>query len=483
MELHMPPVRRRRAGGYRFLSGHACVALIIALFVAHALHAQDMWDVYRQFLPASADTTPGLRPQLETLLQAKGSIHPDLLFYYVSYYQLVLTDSAAVRGIPRAAWPELLGAVERSYLQRRSAWFSTQCRSLDTMNVEPEIRRWLTSLCASQSYAVAHASGPTPTLPASDSAMMDYLAACFIDPSHAPAFVPGTAYAGLRMRVEAAGVDMLVAGCGPAAEPDPEAAGPGTIARSWYLFESHGVDIRPSLMSSITCTMTRSGTTTPLSRFGISAVVAPIDYMFIFEQSMPIKGTPLPLEVRQQIHGLSAGLSVNYTWYLRPYYGTFSYVDVRLQGIIMVGRPSLELFSGYSQDTDEGVYTVRRTLQLTSGSWSSSSQTAIMLRLATPMVVLFDRHPIEFGLHCGATRVAYHVEYAYKYQERWMKSNGQTVTGELKNTISPQGGITDVQWRLVISPSVNAIFRITGSLACGLSVGLRNSYVSLDLGL
>ncbi len=455
---------------------------IVLIFASEFLRSQDMWDVYRQFLPAGVDTSATLRTQIVTILQAKGEVHPDLLYFYLSYYSVALTDSAQSHGIARSDWPRFLAAVERLYLKRRSDYMSAQRQILDTMETEPEVRARLSSLFSVNGISTT----PDPLLPIHmspiDSTVMNYLALRFVDRSDASTFDPHLDYRSLRHRAETHAVAQLSgtpeSGKGALGAVDVERL--DALSRSWYLFESRGFDLRPPLALIGCRILMKAGASGPISRFGISVVLAPIDYLFRFEYEAPLQGAPHTLDLSQQLHGTSIGLSVDYKWFLRQYFGVLSYLDLRLLGILMVTRPEMTLSSGYDTYSAEGNYLTHMSLTLNNGHLSSSSRFALLTRVSTPLVVLFGRHPVELALHVGVTRIAYNLEYSYRYVHQWLNPDGTNHYYAWYDTQTPPDQGTETQWQVVVSPSINVVIQANEWLAFDFSFGIRESYVSFD---
>lgn len=411
-------------------SGRLFLLLTVFLLSHNILFSQDLVETYSRFIPKSYTYNEFKHEQLSKLLRAKSSIHPDLLYYYVTYYSKLSEKSGSLGESEANAFKGFLSSKENILLQKRNDWAEKQMWVIDTINTDPVLknrakdmfRELITEMIDVSSY-------PQNADTSINESLLNYFSALFYNPESYKDYHSDLSYFSNKKEEETRLRERIFT-LFEAAErkhPNSNAELISLILDRWYLFDTLPEDKtkRPEAGEMVFKLLKQNYTVLKQPKFSLGILYSPYNNACDLKTSILIKGqgSNQEFELKNSIQQL--GFSLGYKYYLKDVMGFFSCINFQLLYFTSLSAKDVTSPQGYSNDYTRNAMNYHEELTFGKNILTPKSAQSYYLKVTTPVLFLLNTLSLELGAFAGMNRMDYKYSYSYYYinKETYLAGN------------------------------------------------------------
>lgn len=470
-------------------SGRLFLLLAVSLLSHNILFSQDLVETYSRFIPKSYMYNEFKHEQLSKLLRAKSSIHPDLIYYYITYYNK-LSEKSGILGENEAnAFKVFLSLKENILLQKRNDWAERQIWIIDTMKtdhvlknrVKDMFRELITELFDVSSY-------PQNADTLINESLLNYFSALFYNPESYKDYHSDLSYFSNKKDEETRLRERIFT-LFEAAErkhPNSNAELISLILDRWYLFDTLPEDKskRPEAGEMVINLLKQNAVISSNPNFSFGIMYSPFNYACNLKPSIEIKGLGRKEEFALRNSIPQIGFSAGYRYYLKDVVGLFSSINFQF---LYFTRASLKTPSnslGFSRDYTASIYTYHEELSFSRSVVTPKSAQSFYVKISTPLLFLLNTISVDLGAYGGVNSLKYKYEYEYKYVKTESYYAGDMWDPHMYTRIMASGidnrNYESTQDDIIFSPIIELSINSMGKVSMGIEVSLQYSSFSLE---
>ena len=122
------------------------ISIVVCLWTGS--NAQDILGKYESAVPHGFRFPDSVRAQVSSMLIAKQTIHPHLVYFYLAYYRRSVGDSTVFENVSSIDLPRRISAIGNSYIARRVNWIQHLIEVLPSYDTDIELARNLRELAS-----------------------------------------------------------------------------------------------------------------------------------------------------------------------------------------------------------------------------------------------------------------------------------------------------------------------------------------------
>ena len=371
-------------------------------------------DICREFIPDRLLGDAEYRRQMSEVIEAKGTIRPDILWDYILYLRTLGADGQQEQLSTLRANAY---AVENTVRAYRVSWMTRQRQRLERMDIDNDIRHQVMLVFSRHDKSPGLDSMTSMTAVVDNDPRRYYIAWRWIDQESTGPYETGIDYRSFYESACRSRRSALTLSGNNTTEESPETidAMIDSIVSQWYLFDDP-VDAGSPDAADIVFALKKSKLT---GDFGgtivLSTGVTPINPEVYFTSTVDVIGYG-PFSVEQSLN--SSGqwyVALRYRYAFKEYISPLSYIAVDMMG--SVGHSVIDHTMNYRK-TDSYSLNGNDYYEDLSMEWKRIHISGIQRLLASvtiPLIVPIDNVVVEGGIVSGIQRYHVFIYYLYIY--------------------------------------------------------------------
>lgn len=455
---------------------------------SHEAFSQDLIKTYYPYLPQKYLNESGLREQISVLIESKGCINPDLIYYYITYYNMLAGSATQEEKAECNNFKRYINYIEKDFIIARNQWAKKQIGMLDTMKFEYDIKSRLADKFRQLILKYETDSLPIPSGFKVDENRKNYYSILYINPAFKGKYSSEVDYKSLKEAEESNCRNELLAkyNAEKLTYTGKEEEITEYILSRWYLLDNSGDSSRNTEAVKIAAGLSRVGYFAGRqTRFSIGFGYSPQNEAFSIKPSVHINVFDGKYDFEMKSPMKQIGIMLGYKHYVKDAAGLFSYINFEAQ-----------YFSTYASEFEPKkeapgftrLYTIneidyREELAFSKSVITPKSAQNFLFSISTPVYVLLNSITVEAGLLANLNQVKYGFEYSYAYAKY-----ETYVTGSILNpkTVTERTGASvgrdkyeKTEQEVTYSPLINVVF--TPIKHAGININLSTKNISIFL--
>ncbi|MGE5351977.1 MAG: hypothetical protein ACM3P0_07835 [Acidobacteriota bacterium] len=401
-------------------SGRLLLFLTVFLLSQNTLLSQDLVETYSAFIPKSYIYNEFKHEKFLRLLREKSSIHPDLIYYYITYYNKLSEKNGSLLETENNAFKGFLSSKENELLQKRNTWAGRQIAIIDTMNTDPALknraekmfRELITELTDVSSY-------PKGTDTSINESLLNYFSARFYNPESYPEYRSDLGYGNYKKEEEARLKDRLstLYYAAERKHPNSNAELISSILNRWYLFDTLTEDRskNPEAGEMIVKLLKQNYSVIKKPKFNLGVLYSPLNNACYLKTSVFIKGLGSNEEFVLSSSLQQLGFSVGYNYYIKDVIGLFSSINFQALYFKSISTKEMSSQKGFENDYTLNGMKYHEELKFGINTLTPKSVESYYLKITTPVLFLLNTVSLEVGAFAGINKMDYKYSYSYSY--------------------------------------------------------------------
>lgn len=461
------------------------VLIIISAFASKAALAQDLAETYSKFLPKKYIVNEYEHGQLSKLLKAKSRIHPDLIYYYITYYQVLNNWNNDLEGTGAGVYKEFRTSIENGLLQKRNAWAGRQIALLDTLKAVPEeVKSRANEIFSSLKTPLISSSSSLQNSFPADESLLNYFALLYYNPGEYSQYLSDLSYSGSRKKEEEKLKDRILTLYGAAQRKNAKENAEliNLITDRWYLFDSSSA-LQPGEM--VAGLLKEDNALLFKHRFSIGISYSPFNNACLLNPSIFIKGLKgtQEFEIRQAVP--QAGLTLGYKYYFKNVSGPFSFVSFQALYFTGISSKAASAPLGFKKDYENAASKFHEELNFRKSEITPKSVQSAFLKVTTPVLLLSKAFEVQCGMIAGVNKMKYEFEYDYSYvkTEGYYTGNFWEQTWYTRTVAlgAEKKSVEDTNSKTILSPAIEMYFNSMEMVSMNISLTLHYAAFSVLL--
>lgn len=462
----------------RFFSPGRLFSLIVFFFALQFnsfIMPQELVKNYEKLLPQEFIKNPAAREQFSALIEAKSKLHPELIYYYITYYNMFFSASTDSAKAEYSKLKRYIFSLESGYTNKRSKWAKEQIAQVKKMNLEPDIK---SHIIEKFTELVLPYSGdiPSETFQA-DENQKDFYTAMYFYGKIFSEYMTDTQFKPVLEKAKEEKKEELILLYKNAVKENKRSKEVlSTFFDHWYLFDP---SVTPGNQSScpsvaaIAAELSKENySIRHVSHFSAGLTIAPISLGSKVKPELFIKGYKQDMTFEVSAPFKQFGLSLGYKYHLRDNMVIFSYINFQVHYLTLLSKPTVSHSSGFSKTSTVSEQTISESLTFKKFDITPVTDQSIFLRISTPVYTFFNVFTAEVGLIGGMNNLKYELDYNYLYLKRGAHDYG---TGtDIITAGSEKKKIENSVKKYIFSPVIALKYNPLNYLTAGADMTLNN---------
>ncbi|MGE5429591.1 MAG: hypothetical protein ACM3QX_00850 [Syntrophomonadaceae bacterium] len=404
---------------FRRTLGKLFLLAAILILQQNILFSQDLVETYSKFISKKYMYDEFKHEQLLKLLRAKSSLHPDLIYYYITYYNK-LSESSSLQEQESNSFKGYLTSKENILIQKRNAWANRQIALIDTMKTDPALKNRAENIFRELITGLIDVSSfPQIADSSINERLLNYFSAAFYNPESFPEYHSDLSYSGYKMQEEVRLREKIITlfGASERKHPNSNAELISLILDRWYLFDTLTVDrskyTEPGEMILKLLKQNYSVLKQPKFRLGI--LYSPLNNACYLKTSIFIKGLERAQEFELKNSIKQLGLSLGYNYYIKEVMGLFSSINFQLLYFKSISTQEISSQTGFENDYTLNAIKYHDGLKFGKNILKPNSVQSYYLKITTPVLFFLNTVSLELGAFAGLNKMDYKYSYSYSY--------------------------------------------------------------------